>query len=196
MRLGRSCLFQGINFRMAGREDKLGADSEIRPPLKVAAIEKRLAAALETIGFKPVKPRARDVVVMNLNDESEVTIYLGAWRRYGGVLIDPVMVLHNARLSARLLHSGWKKNELRVCHFYLCMICPWNSILVKDDAELESAIQTVVQSVIEVGLPIMREYDSYDKVRKLFEDEIAHKKKRFPVAVLFEEKKLRAMTEH
>jgi hypothetical protein len=133
-------------------------------------------------------------MVMQLNDETEVTLYPGVQRRLGSVLIDPVIVLYNTKLSARLLHSGWK-DSLRVCHVYLSMLSSWNRFYVNDDSELEQAIHQVVRSIVEVGLPTMREYDSFGKVRKLFEDDLT-RKKRVPVAVLFAEEKLKRMQEH
>jgi len=171
----------------------LNADLKSTAKLKVATAVKRLVATLETIGFKSIKART-PTMVMNLNDETEVTLYPGVQRHAGSVLIDPVIVLYNTKLNARLLRSGWKDSS-RVCHFYLSMMCSWNRLYVNDEAELDEAVHLVAGSVVDVGLPIISEYDSFDKVRKLFEDDIAHKK-RVPVAVLFAKEKLERMREH
>jgi len=75
------------------------------------------------------------------------------------------------------------------------MMSPWSRLYVNDELELDKAVHLVAGSVVEVGLPIIRGYDSFDKVRKLFEDDIADKKG-VPVAVLFAKEKLERMREH
>jgi hypothetical protein len=169
------------------------ANSKDRPTLKVATAAKRLVTALEAIGFKSVNARPRKLV-MKLNDETEVFLYPGVRRRWGSVVVDPIIGVNNRKLQARLLRSGWE-GEPRVCHVFLGMLDSWRSLYIENDEELEQAVQQVVRSVTEVGLPIMREYDSLDKVRKLFQDDIAHKK-RVPVAVLFAKEKLERLEEH
>jgi hypothetical protein len=166
--------------------------SKGRPTLKVAAAAQRLVAALEAIGFKSVRANPPKLS-MNLNDETEVILHPGVGRRWGSVLIDPIIVLYNTKLQARLLRSGWE-GDPRVCHGYLGMLDSWGRLYVNNDGELEQAVHQVVRSVI-VGLTIMREYDSLDRVRKLFQDDIANKN-RAPVAVLFAKEKLERMEEH
>jgi len=177
--------------------------SKERPTLKVATAAKRLVTALEAIGFKSVKARSPKLVV-NLNDETEVFLHPGVRRRWGSVVIDPVIGVDNLELKARLLRSGgfWTtqpgqppKSPPTVCHAYLGMLDSWGRLYVDNEEELEQAVQTVIRSVLEVGLPIMREYDSFDKVRKLFQDDIANKKE-VRVAVLFAREKLEGMEEH
>jgi hypothetical protein len=166
--------------------------SKDRPTLKVETAEKRLVPALEAIGFRSVKARPRALVV-NVNDETEVFLYPGVGRRWGSVVIDPIIGVDNLRLKARLLHSGWE-GDPRVCHVFLGMAASWRSLYVQNEEELEHAVQQVVHSAIEMGLPLMRQYDSLDKVRKLFQDCVAHKQ--VPVAVLFAKEKLERMQEH
>jgi hypothetical protein len=169
----------------------MDASSKDRPSLKVATAKKRLIPALEAVGFKSAK--ARKLIII-LNDETEVFLYPNVRRRWGSVFLDAVIGVENLKLQARLLRSGWE-GSTRVCHAYLGMLDSWGRLYVNNDEELEQAVHTVVRSVLEVGLPIMREYDSIDKVRKLFQDDIA-RKKRVPVAVLFAKEKLERMEEH
>jgi hypothetical protein len=184
-------------------EEWVEPSSKDRSALKVTAATKRLVTALEAIGFKSVKGRT-PTLVMNLNDETEVILRPGVRRRSGSVLVDPVIAVNNTKLQARLLRSGgfWttqpgrpQKSPPTVCHAYLGMLDSWGRLYVNNEEELEQAVHTVVRSVLEVGLPVMREYDSLDKARKLFQDGIA-RKKRPPVAVLFAREKLEGMEEH
>jgi hypothetical protein len=169
------------------------ASTKDRLSLKVATAAKRLVPALEAIGFKSVRARPRRLII-NLNDETEVFLYPDVRRRWGSVFLDAVIGVENLKLQARLLRSGWEGSTL-VCHAYLGMLDSWGRLYVNNDEELEQAVHTVVRSVLEIGLPVMREYDSLDKVRKLFQDDIA-RKKRVPVAVLFAKEKLERMEEH
>lgn len=176
-----------------GEEHVEKPSAEDRLSLKVATAAKRLVLALEAIGFKSVKAHPRKLI-MTLNDETEVFLYPDVRRRWGSVFLDAVIGVNNLKLDARLLRSGWE-GSTRVCHAYLGMLDSWGRLYVNNDEELEQAVHTLVRSVLEVGLPIMREYNSLDKVRKLFQDAIA-RKKRVPVAVLFARGKLDRMEEH
>jgi hypothetical protein len=66
---------------------------------------------------------------------------------------------------------------------------------LQTSAELDRAAARLVRTVIEVGLPIMREFDTLDKARRLFRDELAHTK-RAKVRVLFAAEKLARIERH
>ena len=55
---------------------------------------------------------------------------------------------------------------------------------MRTEPELDYAVFQVVKAVIEIGLPIMSAYDTLDKVRHLFREDLA-RSKRVKVAVLF-----------
>ena len=61
-------------------------------------------------------------------------------------------------------------------------------------AELDEAVRLVATSVLEVGLPMMSQYDLLEKIRMLFEDKVDARK--VGVAVLFAEKKLGLLRDH
>jgi hypothetical protein len=172
------------------------SSSKDRPTLKTATVLKQLVSALEAVGFKWKKayyPKSYGLTIV-LNDETEVTLFPGVRKHSGSVVIDPVIALYNTKLKARILSSGWDC-EPRVCHAHLGLLDTWDHLCVNNDDELEQAIRQVVRTIIDVGLPIMREYDSVEKVRQLFRDEIT-RTKRHRVAVLFEKEKLQIMEDH
>jgi hypothetical protein len=68
-------------------------------------------------------------------------------------------------------------------------------LYVQTEQELDAAVPQVVKAVVEIGLPIMSVYDTLDKVRQLFREELA-RTNRVKVAVLFPEDKLRLIEAH
>jgi hypothetical protein len=164
--------------------------------LTVAAVERRLTSELEPLGFVSVKSRSLKLV-KPINNDTEVFLYAGAMRDGAEVRIDPVIGVDNVTLRERLLTTDrqrWK-GSYRVCHAGLGILASWNRFFVGTSAELDRAAAQIVKSVIEVGLPIMSEFDTLDKVRRLFRDELANNKQA-KVVVLFAKEKLAQIEAH
>lgn len=163
--------------------------------LTVATVAARLTSELEGLGFVRVKAKTLKLV-KKINDETEIFIYPGASRHRGEVFVDPIIGVENVILRARLLSlDDSLKNSTRVCHALLGMLDTWGHFYVKTEDELEYVASRVAKSVVEVGLPIMSEFDSLEKVRKLLHDEV-NGTNRSRVAVLFEKQKLRVIETH
>ena len=163
--------------------------------LTVATVAARLTSELERLGFVRVKAKTLKLV-KKINDETEIFIHPGASRHRGEVFVDPIIGVENTILRARLLSlDDSLKNSTRVCHALLGMLDTWGHFYVKTEDELEYVASRMARSVVEVGLPIMSEFDTLDKVRKLFHDEVDGTN-RSRVVVLFEKQKLRAIETH
>ncbi len=164
--------------------------------LTVAAVARRLTSELEPLGLVPVKWRPLKLVKA-INDDTEVFLYPGAMRDGADVRVDPVIGLDNVTLRERLLAADRKrwKGSYSVCHAGLGILASWNRFFVCTSAELDSAAAQIVKSVIEVGLPIVSEFNSLDKVRRLFRDELANTKQA-KVVVLFAKEKLAQIERH
>jgi hypothetical protein len=164
--------------------------------LTVATVERRLVSELEPLGFVPAKGRVLKLLKA-INDDTEIFLYPGAMRSGAVVRVDPVMGVDNVTLRRMLLGADrqrWK-GSYSVCHAYLGILASWGNFYLRTSAELDRAVAQTVKSVIEIGLPVMSEFDSLDKVRRLFRDEIARTKKA-KVVVLFAEQKLAQIERH
>jgi hypothetical protein len=166
------------------------------PKLTVAAVERRLTSELRSLGFVRVKWSCLKLVKA-VNADTEVFLYPSAIRVGTEVLIDPFIGVDNVTLRARLLAVDRERWEglCIVCHAVLAVLASWDRLFVHTNAGLDRAAAQVVRSAIEVGLPIMREFDTLEKVKRLFRDELAGSKKA-RVAVVFAEEKLAQIERH
>jgi hypothetical protein len=158
--------------------------------LTVAEIRNRVATELQAaLGFE-LEKRPRLKLTKRINPETEVFFYPGASKKRGELRLDPVIGVENLVLRERLRSNGWKGGGTAVCHAYLGMLDSWGHLVVHSEAELDKVATRVVRSVKEVGLPIMMNFDSLDKVVELYEDTLAHHVNKWQVAVLFAKEKL------
>ena len=164
--------------------------------LSVAVVERRLTSELEPLGFVLAKSRSLKLVKA-INDDTEVFLYPGVMRSGADVRIDPVIGVDNVTLRERLLAADrqrWR-GSYSVCHVYLGILASWSRFFVGTSGELDRAVAEIVKSVIEVGLPIMSEFDTLEKVKRLFRDELARTKVA-KVVVLFTKEKLAQIETH
>jgi hypothetical protein len=158
-----------------------------------SAAAQRMMSELKSHGVVP--PAARPLkLVRKINDQSEVFIYPGVQKKGASILIDPVIGLENTILRERALAMGWD-GSTRVCHAHLGLKASWDRFYVQTEQELDAATTQVVKAVVEIGLPMMSAYDTLDKVRQLFRDEL-DRTKQVRVAVLFAEQKLKLIEAH
>jgi len=107
--------------------------------LTVDMVKDRLAPELQAVGF--ALTRGRPLKLINkINDETEVFLYPGVFRRGPYVRIDPVIGVDNVRLRERLFAldaKRWGNGAARVCHVYLGLLDSWGTINLKTEDELE-----------------------------------------------------------
>ncbi|MGX4805327.1 hypothetical protein [Bradyrhizobium guangdongense] len=165
--------------------------------LTVSIAEQRLTNELQALGFiaRTDQGKRQLKMVKNLNSQTEIFIYPGVRRRGSDVLIDPVMGVENVSLRERLLalDQRWE-GSTRVCHVYLGLKASWGRFYIRTDTDLNDAASKVVKAIVEIGVPLLSAYDTLDKVRKLFQDELEGRK--VDVAVLFAEEKLAVIGVH
>ena len=166
------------------------------PKLTVRAVERRLISELRSLGFVRVKWSCLKLVKA-VNADTEVFLYPSAIRVGAEVLIDPFMGVDNVTLRERLFAEDRERWQglCIVCHAVLAVLASWDRLFVHTNAGLDRAAAKVVRTVIEIGLPLMREFDTLDKVKRLFQDEIAGTKKA-RVAVVYAEEKLAQIERH
>jgi len=163
--------------------------------LTVSAAAHRLTSELAALGFVVTKARPLRLV-RKINDETEVFVYPGVRKRGTDILVDPVIGVENTILRERLLaFDPRRKGATRVCHAYLGLLASWGRFYVRTELELDDAASQVAKAVVEIGLPIMSAYDTLDKVRELFREDLA-RTNRVKVAVLFAQEKLRLIEVH
>jgi len=166
--------------------------------LTVNVVRDRLVSELKTVGF--TLARGRPLMLINkINDETEVFLYPGVFRRGIYVRIDPVIGVDNVRLRERLLASDakrWGNEGGRVCHVYLGLLDSWGTINLKTEDELDKAVGAIIRTTVDIGLPRMRDFDTLDKVNALLRDPWSPALKRPKVAVLFEKEKLAVLQDH
>jgi hypothetical protein len=123
-------------------------------------------------------------------------LHPGVRRRGKDIVVDPVIGVENVTLRERLLSADKRwEGSTSVCHVYLGILASWNRFYLRTDDQLDDAAKQIIRSVIDVGLPVMSEYDTLDKVRKLFQEDIAHTK-RSKIVVLFAPQKLELIDLH
>jgi hypothetical protein len=157
--------------------------------LTVAEVRDRLASEVETIGF--VRTTSRPLrLIKDINRETEVFLYPGVYRHRTRIRIDPTIGVENGILRDRLLALNVQKWRgcTRVCH--LCL----DTIYLGTEDGLDEAAATFRKDVTELGLPMMREFDTLDRVKELLRDPWAPAVPR--VAVLFEREKLAVLQDH
>jgi hypothetical protein len=165
--------------------------------LVVDAVVARLVSALKAVQFTPVAGK-RLKLMRKLNDETEIFLFPGVRRNGKGIRIDPVIGVENVTLRERLLAvdaNHWE-GRTRVCHAYLGLLDSWGEIYLNASSELDAAVERVVKSVLEVGLPRMREFDTLDKVKIFLENPWAPTVSQPRTAVLFEKEKLKVLQNH
>ena len=158
--------------------------------LTVAGIRDRIAtelqASLELKKHRPLK------LIKGINPETEIFLYPGVSKKRGELRLVPVIGIENFVLRERLLSTGWN-GDTRACHAYLGMLDSWGHLVVHSEADLDKAATRLVKSIKEVGLPIMMNFDSSDKVAALFAETLAHHVNKWHVAVIFAKEKLAAL---
>jgi hypothetical protein len=163
--------------------------------LTVSAVANRLTFELESLGF--VLTNAHPLrLAKSINDQSEVFVYPGVRKEGADIRIDPVIGVENTILRQRLLaiDKRWE-GSTRVCHMYLGLKAGWNRFFVRTEQELDNAAYQIVRAVVEIGLPMMSAYDTLDKAKQLFRDDLDHSEGA-AVAVLFPKDKLRLIETH
>jgi hypothetical protein len=166
--------------------------------LTVKVVQDRLVSELQAVGFALTRGRPLKLI-NNINNETEVFLYPGVFRRGLYVRIDPVIGVDNVRLRERLLAldaKRWGKGAARVCHVYLGLLDSWGTINLKTEDELHKAVGTIIRTTVDIGLPRMRDFDTLDKVKALLRDPWSPALKRPKVAVLFENQKLAVLQDH
>jgi hypothetical protein len=135
-------------------------------------------------------------LIRKINDRTEVFVHPGVRKRGADILVDPVIGVENTILCGRLLaFDPRREGSTSVCHAYLGLLASWGQFYVRTEQDLDDAASQVVKAVVEIGLPIMSAYDTLDKVRRLFREDLA-RTKRVKVAVLFADEKLRLIEAH
>jgi hypothetical protein len=165
--------------------------------LSVTGVAERLVSAMKAIQFTPVAGRPLKLI-RKPNEETEIFLYPGVRRRGRGIRIDPIIGVENVTLRERLLAvdaNHWQ-GHTRVCHAYLGLLDSWGEIHLNASSELNGAVERVVKSVLEVGLPRMREFDSLEKVKIFLKDPWAPTVSQPRTAVLFEKEKLSVLQDH
>ena len=176
--------------RLRSELESLGFLSTKEPP---SAAAQRMVSELKSHGV--ALPTARSLkLVRKINEQSEVFIYPGVRKKGAGILVDPVIGLENTILRERLVAIGWD-GSTSVCHVYLGLKASWGQFPVQTEPELDRAASEFIKAVVEVGLPMMREFDTLDKVRQLFRNDL-DATKQVNVAVLFAEEKLKVIEGH
>jgi hypothetical protein len=166
------------------------SEAALESKLTVAAVAHRLTSEMELLGFAPIKAKSLKLVKM-INDDTGVFLHPGVMRTGADVRVDPVIGIDNVTLRERLLaldRQRWR-GSASVCHAYLGILASWSRFYLRTGDQLDYAAAQIVKSVIDIGLPIMSEFDSLDKVRQLFHDELTGTK-RAKVVVLFAKEKL------
>jgi hypothetical protein len=173
----------------------MGPDEGKSHRLTVSIVAHRLRSELEALGFAVARGRHLRLV-KKINDQTEVFIYPGVRKRGADILVDPVIGVENIVLREAILASDPRlEPSTRVCHAYLGLLSSWGRFYVRTEQELVDAASQVVKAVVEIGLLIMSAYDTLEKVRRLFREELA-RTNRVKVAVLFAEDKLKLIEAH
>ncbi len=186
--------------------------------LTVSVVARRLTSELESLGFVLTKegpsaaarrmtsqreslglvlPKTRYLkLVKKINDQTEVFVHPGVQKRGADILVDPVIGVENTILRERLLAMDQRwEGSTRVCHAHLGLKASWDHLYVRTEQELDGAASQVVKAVVEIGLPMMSAYDTLDKARQLFRDDL-DRTKPVRVAVLFAKEKLKLIEAH
>jgi hypothetical protein len=158
--------------------------------LTVAAIRDRVVTELQAaVGFELKRKRPSLRLIKRINPETEVFFHPGVSKKRAELRLDPVIGIENFVLRERLLSTGWK-GSTSACHAYLGMVDSWGHLVVRTEADLDTVARRIVKSVEEVGLPIMMNFDSSNKVAALCEETLAHHVNKWHVAVIFAKEKL------
>ncbi|WP_035639067.1 hypothetical protein [Bradyrhizobium sp. ORS 375] len=158
----------------------------------VSEVDRRLISELNLLGFDLAERRPTKMV-KKINDLTEIFIFTGVGKKRAEVVVNPIIGVENVLLRERLQSSELgRKHATRVCHAYLGLLASWDQLFLSSREELDGAMSKIVKSVVDVGLPTMREFDSVGAVKLLLQQQIvgANTTK---LAVLFAEEKLRAI---
>jgi hypothetical protein len=165
--------------------------------LNVSEVAERLVSALERIQFT-VSERKPLKLITKINEQTEVFLYPGIKRNGRGIRIDPIIGVENVTLRARLLAADahhWE-GHTRVCHAYLGLLDSWGELHLNASSELNSAVERILESVLDVGLPRMREFDTLEKVKIFLKNPWAPTVTQPRTAVVFEKEKLAVLQDH
>ena len=154
--------------------------------------EKSLGEALKFLDFNQEKLGDLTIYKKSLSEDFVIYLFSGAYRKYGGIFVDPILHMDYLPLKKRL-----EEEEIRTSNnvstnvfYFLIQGCSVDDVFeerwsegdfIEVGASVEHAVDAVVWTMETYALPLITKYTTVEALHRLFEDKIKLRSHRFIV---------------
>lgn len=149
----------------------------------IKSYEEKLGEALASLEFETAKLGGLTIYRKPVGDGFEIYLYAGAYRKYGGVFVDPVLHLDylplKRKLESKPARIGFSKSYsacnfgIRHCGDDQKYYDEWDKFnFIEIGAPVCGTVKTVVWTLENYALPLIMKYTTKEALRDLYNDAI------------------------